>query len=639
MHLQVPGCTITANFGTRQFAFPPAEMIAEDGTEDEDSGPFSRSKPRSLRSMRSEPTTPIGAVDAPRPAPQLYSLPCGESMSGIPRVTVGEEAIETDQEEELLDKLIVAWQKNVFPVLSQRFRNSSDRAQGVAQIEGALRGKQFDLADMLVNMLYDDSGGRRPPDLHLPTMDDIKAAAQNMDANELKPGVRVLIRAKDGRTSFEASGMASTRGLVGEVVRTNVPKSAALVEVYIPGEALLTQWWFPFSVLEHADKAVGRACTDDEAHDRLLMSQSELTRLCCRNAVLQLQQHGLLQNTGLTDFYTLRLLACQFQRIELPGQCQIRSAKASEFFEFSQNGQKRWTSFLKQMIEKAAMAGEDAVIQLVKKVCWCLGAEKAAERHMITIGVVKGRKGFNIRFPEASSSVVVSVRSDRGEFSAPKSVDEPWLRIYAGSNAAGPRTAVLPCVDAGPSKEPYLLLQSSELHLRTTSQGSPSTAVVLHEIPSTWQTALAFVQGPMLESSSIPSKALDLVGRAMSSTLAKCSLPPCMVEIFCHTLAAIVRKLQPADDKANPLSECITEQAQTLELFTTYWKSPTLSSARLPTRLQAVLELVLAGIEVPGAAVLSSGSLGGRTGSGDFRRHRLRRCQRRQTPSSGTAEV
>jgi hypothetical protein len=96
---------------------------------------------------------------------------------GLAHIVVGEEDVETNDEEEMMERLIAAWKKDVFPKIQQRFRNNSERVQGFAQIEGALRIKMYDIAEVQVDQLYEDSGGQRPPDLHLPTIDDLKASA------------------------------------------------------------------------------------------------------------------------------------------------------------------------------------------------------------------------------------------------------------------------------------------------------------------------------------------------------------------------------------------------------------------------------------------------------------------------------
>jgi hypothetical protein len=101
---------------------------------------------------------------------QQYSLPFGESMRGHAHIVVGEEDVETNDEEEMTERLVAAWKKDVFPKIQQRFRNGSERVAGLAEIEGALRIKMYDIAEMQIDGLYEDSGGQRPPDLHLPTV-------------------------------------------------------------------------------------------------------------------------------------------------------------------------------------------------------------------------------------------------------------------------------------------------------------------------------------------------------------------------------------------------------------------------------------------------------------------------------------
>ena len=70
--------------------------------------------------------------------------------------------------------LVKAWETKVFPVIQRRFRNDQERKSGLEQIKGALQLGMEGIAQETVEFLYEENGGI-PKDLHLPTMDDVKA--------------------------------------------------------------------------------------------------------------------------------------------------------------------------------------------------------------------------------------------------------------------------------------------------------------------------------------------------------------------------------------------------------------------------------------------------------------------------------
>ena len=82
--------------------------------------------------------------------------------------------IDTIQEEDLHALLVKAWETKVFPVIQRRFRNDQERKSGLEQIKGALQLGMEGIAQETVEFLYEENGGI-PKDLHLPTMDDVKA--------------------------------------------------------------------------------------------------------------------------------------------------------------------------------------------------------------------------------------------------------------------------------------------------------------------------------------------------------------------------------------------------------------------------------------------------------------------------------
>ena len=88
------------------------------------------------------------------------------------------------QEEDIHALLVKAWESKVFPVIQRRFRNEQERKSGLEQIRGALQLGMESIAQETVEFLYEENGGT-PKDLHLPTMDDVKAELGRFTINKV----------------------------------------------------------------------------------------------------------------------------------------------------------------------------------------------------------------------------------------------------------------------------------------------------------------------------------------------------------------------------------------------------------------------------------------------------------------------
>ena len=201
------------------------------------------------------PAKPLGA---------FASQQSGYTMSATPHVVFGEEE---EEEEDLTERLIAAWEAEVFPKIHGRFRSAAERQNGFEQIRGA---RQFNMPEVAVDTvagLYDESGGM-PADFHLPTMDDLKASAGRLSASEIAPGMHVRNIASGADVGFEVHSMAKTRGLTGTVLRVDTVRSLALVEIYIPMDAALAHWCvgIPPPLLLHFPMLLSSLCV---AHRRL----------------------------------------------------------------------------------------------------------------------------------------------------------------------------------------------------------------------------------------------------------------------------------------------------------------------------------------------------------------------------------
>jgi E3 ubiquitin-protein ligase HECTD4 len=95
------------------------------------------------------------------------------------------------QEEDLHTLLVKAWETKVFPVIQRRFRNDQERKSGLEQIKGALQLGMEGIAQETVEFLYEENGGA-PKDLHLPTMDDVKADLGKFTISKVSLGLQTI---------------------------------------------------------------------------------------------------------------------------------------------------------------------------------------------------------------------------------------------------------------------------------------------------------------------------------------------------------------------------------------------------------------------------------------------------------------
>ena len=69
--------------------------------------------------------------------------------------------------------------------IKRRFRNETERKDGLEQIKGALALGMADIARQTVEFLYEENGGI-PRDLHLPTVEDIKEEMSKFSIAKLR---------------------------------------------------------------------------------------------------------------------------------------------------------------------------------------------------------------------------------------------------------------------------------------------------------------------------------------------------------------------------------------------------------------------------------------------------------------------
>lgn len=169
-----------------------------------------------------------------------------------------------DGEDDIHSQLVKAWEQQVFPVIRRRFRNESERRDGLEQIRGALQLGMWDIARQTVEFLYEEGGGL-PRDLHFPTLEEVRIEQARCTMDKLKPGMNVIIRAfsqQSGGSNQAVSEMVSTLpvyavptmlrtfGLTGEVLEVDQAYDLVLVETYIESEGVLVRFWYPVSCLD-----------------------------------------------------------------------------------------------------------------------------------------------------------------------------------------------------------------------------------------------------------------------------------------------------------------------------------------------------------------------------------------------------
>jgi len=81
-----------------------------------------------------------------------------DSIWAVPeRPTSG--TVDADTVEDFHVLLLRAWEAKVFPTIRRRFRNESERRDGLEQIRNALTLGMIDIARQTVEFLYEENGG------------------------------------------------------------------------------------------------------------------------------------------------------------------------------------------------------------------------------------------------------------------------------------------------------------------------------------------------------------------------------------------------------------------------------------------------------------------------------------------------
>ncbi len=195
-----------------------------------------------------------------------------------------------EKSDDLNSLLVRSWEDKVFPSIRRRFRNESERRDGLEQIKGALSLGMIDIAKQTVEFLYEENGGV-PADLRLPDIDDVKKDLLTLSIEKLRPGMIVEISGENEvQPIFACQHQFKTFGLEGEVVQTDLPNELAEIETYIEEDGTVVRYWYPIDYLKKSSNerqvARGHKNFSASATEELFSCEFILSRLYCREAFL-----------------------------------------------------------------------------------------------------------------------------------------------------------------------------------------------------------------------------------------------------------------------------------------------------------------------------------------------------------------
>lgn len=150
------------------------------------------------------------------------------------------------------------------------------------------------IAQETVEFLYEENGGI-PRDLHLPTMDDVKADLGKFTISHVKKGSVVVIQKELPYSRCGGRTLQKTQGLTGIVLDVDEGNDIIQVESYLQNEGALVRFWYPVVYLERPPPGYRKSSSlrgGDAAsmlvHRQLLKSEASLVSMYSRRALLTL---------------------------------------------------------------------------------------------------------------------------------------------------------------------------------------------------------------------------------------------------------------------------------------------------------------------------------------------------------------
>ena len=163
------------------------------------------------------------------------------------------------------------------------------------------------IAQETVEFLYEENGGI-PRDLHLPTMDDVKADLGKFTVSRVKKGSVVVVQKDLPYVRCGGRMMQKTQGLTGTVLDVDEHTETVQVECYLQNEGALVRFWYPVMSLERpppgyrkASSLRGADAANMLVHRQLLKCESALVSMYCRQALLTVQEVIDQQEQDLTS--------------------------------------------------------------------------------------------------------------------------------------------------------------------------------------------------------------------------------------------------------------------------------------------------------------------------------------------------
>ena len=161
------------------------------------------------------------------------------------------------------------------------------------------------IAQETVEFLYEENGGI-PRDLHLPTMDDVKADLGKFSISHVKKGSVVVIQKELPYQRCGGRMLQKTQGLTGVVLDVDELNNIIQVETYLQSEGALVRFWYPVVYLERPPPGYRKSSSlrsGDAAsmlvHRQLLKSEASLVSMYCRRVLLTL--HSSLEQYGMEE--------------------------------------------------------------------------------------------------------------------------------------------------------------------------------------------------------------------------------------------------------------------------------------------------------------------------------------------------
>ncbi len=163
--------------------------------------------------------------------------------------------------------------------------------------DGHVTAGMESIAQETVEFLYEENGGI-PRDLHLPTMDDVKADLSKFTISRVKKGSAVVVQRDLPYPRCGGRTLQKTQGLTGIVLDVDEGNEIVQVESYLQNEGALVGFWYPVVYLERPPPGYRKSSSlrgGDAAsmlvHRQLLKCEASLVSMYSRRALLTLHMN------------------------------------------------------------------------------------------------------------------------------------------------------------------------------------------------------------------------------------------------------------------------------------------------------------------------------------------------------------